>query len=165
MMLNWSQDDSNNLADTEAIPLAATAILPMILYPLTGILEGKATAPIYFNSTIFLFIGGFMIALTREKWDLHKRLALVTIRTIGGGPSRIVLGFMVASAFLSAWMAMLGNQAQSINRFRLESNVLCSVSPRRLVALILLMQYSPAFFIFISGSFQDGHDLGSKPLG
>jgi sodium-dependent dicarboxylate transporter 2/3/5 len=90
---------------TEAIPLAATAILPMILYPLMGILEGKATAPIYFNSTIFLFIGGFMIALTMEKWDLHKRLALLTIRTIGGGPSRIILGFMAASAFLSAWMS------------------------------------------------------------
>lgn len=90
---------------TEAIPLAATAILPMILYPLLGILKGKATAPIYFNSTIFLFIGGFMIALTMEKWNLHKRLALLTIRTIGGGPSRIILGFMVASAFLSAWMS------------------------------------------------------------
>jgi sodium-dependent dicarboxylate transporter 2/3/5 len=90
---------------TEAIPLAATAILPMILYPLMGILSGKATAPFYFNSTIFLFIGGFMIALTMEKWDLHKRLALLTIRTIGGGPARIILGFMTASAFLSAWMS------------------------------------------------------------
>ncbi|ACN13893.1 predicted Na(+)-dicarboxylate cotransporter (solute carrier family 13 protein) [Desulforapulum autotrophicum HRM2] len=90
---------------TEAIPLAGTAILPMILYPLMGILAGKATAPIYFNSTIFLFIGGFMIALTMEKWDLHRRLALLTIRTIGGGPSRIILGFMAASAFLSAWMS------------------------------------------------------------
>ncbi len=90
---------------TEAIPLAATSILPMILYPLMGILKGNATAPIYFNSTIFLFIGGFMIALTMEKWNLHKRLALFTIKTIGGGPSRIVLGFMVASAFLSAWMS------------------------------------------------------------
>jgi sodium-dependent dicarboxylate transporter 2/3/5 len=90
---------------TEAIPLAATAILPIILYPLMGILAGKATAPIYFNSTIFLFIGGFMIALTMEKWDLHKRLALLIIRMIGGGPSRIILGFMAASAFLSAWMS------------------------------------------------------------
>ncbi|MFC1815504.1 SLC13 family permease [Thermodesulfobacteriota bacterium] len=90
---------------TEAIPLAATAIVPMILYPLMGILKGSATAPIYFNSTIFLFIGGFMIALTMEKWNLHKRLALLTIRTIGGGPSRIILGFMAASAFLSAWMS------------------------------------------------------------
>jgi sodium-dependent dicarboxylate transporter 2/3/5 len=90
---------------TEAIPLGATALLPMILYPLLGILKGKATAPIYFNSTIFLFMGGFMIALTMEKWNLHKRIALLTIRLIGGGPPRIILGFMAASAFLSMWIS------------------------------------------------------------
>lgn len=90
---------------TDAIPLFATALLPMILYPLLGILKGKATAPIYINSTIFLFIGGFMIALTMEKWNLHKRIALFIIRIIGGGPSRIVLGFMVAAAFLSMWIS------------------------------------------------------------
>ncbi len=90
---------------TDAIPLFATALLPMILYPLLGILKGTATAPIYINSTIFLFLGGFMIALTMEKWNLHKRIALFIIRIIGGGPSRIVLGFMVASAFLSMWIS------------------------------------------------------------
>jgi sodium-dependent dicarboxylate transporter 2/3/5 len=72
---------------TDAIPLSATALLPMVLYPLLGILKGKATAPIYINSTIFLFLGGFMIALTMEKWNLHKRIALWIIRLIGGGPS------------------------------------------------------------------------------
>lgn len=90
---------------TDAIPLFATALLPMILYPLLGILKGKATAPIYINSTIFLFMGGFMIALTMEKWNLHKRIALFIIRVIGGGPSRIILGFMVAAAFLSMWIS------------------------------------------------------------
>jgi len=90
---------------TEAIPLAATAILPMVLFPLLGILTGKATAPLYFNSTIFLFIGGFMIALAMERWHLHRRIALLIIRLIGGGPSRIVLGFMGASAFLSMWIS------------------------------------------------------------
>jgi sodium-dependent dicarboxylate transporter 2/3/5 len=90
---------------TDAIPLSATALLPMVLYPLLGILKGKATAPIYINSTIFLFLGGFMIALTMEKWNLHKRIALWIIRIIGGGPSMIVLGFMVASAFLSMWIS------------------------------------------------------------
>ncbi len=96
---------------TDAIPLAATALLPMILYPLLGILKGKATAPIYINSTIFLFLGGFMIAVTMEKWNLHKRIALRIIRTVGGGPSRIVFGFMAASAFLSMWIS---NTATSI---------------------------------------------------
>jgi sodium-dependent dicarboxylate transporter 2/3/5 len=90
---------------TDAIPLFATALLPMILYPLLGILKGKATAPIYINSTIFLFIGGFMIALTMEKWQLHRRIALFIIRLIGGGPARIVLGFMAAAAFLSMWIS------------------------------------------------------------
>jgi sodium-dependent dicarboxylate transporter 2/3/5 len=90
---------------TDAIPLFATALLPLILYPLLGILSTKATAPIYVNSTIFLFIGGFIIALTMEKWNLHKRIAVFIIRTIGSGPSRIVLGFMVAAAFLSMWIS------------------------------------------------------------
>jgi len=90
---------------TEAIPISATALLPMVFFPLLGILKAKTTAPIYFNSTIFLFIGGFVIALTMEKWRLHRRIALWIIRLIGGGPSRIVLGFMVASAFLSMWIS------------------------------------------------------------
>ena len=90
---------------TDAIPLFATALLPMILYPLMGILKGKLIAPVYINSTIFLFIGGFMIALTMEKWDLHKRIALFIIRLIGGGTTRIILGFMSASAFLSMWIS------------------------------------------------------------
>jgi len=90
---------------TEALPLFATALLPLVLYPLLGIMKGKAIAPVYFNSTIFLFIGGFMIALTMEKWNLHKRIALCIIRVIGGSPAMIVLGFMAASAFLSMWIS------------------------------------------------------------
>lgn len=90
---------------TEAIPLAATALIPMVFFPLLGILKGKATAQAYMNSTILLFVGGFMIALAMERWRLHKRIALVIIRFIGGGPSRIVLGFMVAAWFLSMWIS------------------------------------------------------------
>ena len=90
---------------TDAIPLYATALLPLILYPLLGIEQTRATAPIYFNSTIVLFLGGFMIALTMEKWDVHRRIALWVIRSVGGGPARIVLGFMLAAAFLSMWIS------------------------------------------------------------
>jgi sodium-dependent dicarboxylate transporter 2/3/5 len=90
---------------TDAIPLFATALLPMVLYPLLGIMTGKAAAPIYMNSTIFLFLGGFMIALTMEKWQLHRRIALFIVRLMGGGPSRIVFGFMLAAAFLSMWIS------------------------------------------------------------
>jgi len=90
---------------TEAIPLFATALLPLVLFPLLGIQDGGSTARAYANSTIFLFLGGFMIAVTMERWNLHKRMALFIITSVGGGPSRIVLGFMVASAFLSMWIS------------------------------------------------------------
>lgn len=90
---------------SDAIPLFATSLLPIILFPLLGIMKGAAIAPTYINSTIFLFIGGFMIALTMEKWNLHKRIALFIIRLIGGGPSRIIMGFMLAAAFLSMWIS------------------------------------------------------------
>ena len=90
---------------SDCIPLFATALLPLVLFPLLGIMGGRETAPIYFNSTIVLFIGGFMIALTMEKWDLHRRIALAIIHAVGGGPARIVLGFMIAAAFLSMWIS------------------------------------------------------------
>ena len=90
---------------TEAIPLFATALLPLVLFPLLGIMSGKETAPQYINSTIVLFIGGFMIALTMQRWNLHRRIALNIIRLVGGGPARIVLGFMIAAAFLSMWIS------------------------------------------------------------
>jgi sodium-dependent dicarboxylate transporter 2/3/5 len=90
---------------TDCVPLFATALLPLILFPLLGILSGRETAPIYFNNVIVLFIGGFMIALTMEKWNLHRRIALTIIHAVGGGPARMVLGFMVAAAFLSMWIS------------------------------------------------------------
>jgi sodium-dependent dicarboxylate transporter 2/3/5 len=90
---------------SDAIPLFATALLPLVLFPILGIMGGRATAPIYFNSTIVLFIGGFMIALTMEKWNLHRRIALTIIHWVGGGPARIVLRFMLAAAFLSMWIS------------------------------------------------------------
>ena len=90
---------------SNALPLFATAILPLVLFPLLGIMSGNDVAPVYFNSTIILFLGGFMIALTMERWNLHKRIALGIIHAVGGGPPRIILGFMVAAAFLSMWIS------------------------------------------------------------
>ncbi len=90
---------------SNALPLFATAILPLVLFPLLGIMSGNDVAPVYFNSTIVLFLGGFMIALTMERWNLHKRIALGIIHAVGGGPPRIILGFMVAAAFLSMWIS------------------------------------------------------------
>ena len=90
---------------SDAIPLAATALVPLVLYPLLGIMKGRDVAPIYVNYIIFLFVGGFLIALAMERWDLHKRIALTIIGWVGGNASSIVLGFMLATAFLSMWIS------------------------------------------------------------
>ena len=90
---------------TDAIPLAATALVPLVAFPILGIMSGKETAPVYINDTIFLFVGGFMIALAMERWQLHRRIALRIIQLIGSSPARLVLSFMVASAFLSMWIS------------------------------------------------------------
>lgn len=90
---------------SEAIPLAATSLLPLVLFPLLGVLSGKEIAGAYINSTIFLFLGGFLIAIAMEKWNLHKRIALNLISLFGVKPQRIILGFMVAAAFISMWIS------------------------------------------------------------
>ncbi len=90
---------------SQAIPLAATSLLPLMLFPLLGIMKGKDLAPTYVNYIIFLFIGGFLIALAMERWNLHRRIALRIILAVGSKPSRLVLGFMLATAFLSMWIS------------------------------------------------------------
>lgn len=90
---------------TEPIPIAVTSLLPIILLPITGALDGDAVVSSYGNDIIFLFLGGFFIATAMEKWNLHKRIALSIISIIGTSPQRIVLGFMVATAFLSMWVS------------------------------------------------------------
>ena len=89
----------------EGTSLAVTALLPLVLFPLLGIMPSKQVAPNYANHLIFLFLGGFMIALAMEKWNFHKRLALWVINVMGSDPQRIVLGFMISTAFLSMWIS------------------------------------------------------------
>ena len=90
---------------TEAVPLAVTALLPIVLYPTLGVMSGKSVAPIYFNHIIFLFIGGFLVALAMRKWKLHRRIALKILMVFGTKPRNILLGFILATAFLSMWIS------------------------------------------------------------
>ncbi len=90
---------------SEAIPLSITALLPLVLFPALGILDGKQVSSVYVNHIIFIFIGGFVMALAMEKWDLHRRIALRILLLTGVSPGRILLGFMLASAFLSMWIS------------------------------------------------------------
>lgn len=90
---------------TEALPIGLTSLLPIVLFPVFGVLDGKAISNAYINYVIFLFIGGFFMALALEKWGLHKRIALKILSVLGGSPFKILLGFMIASGFLSMWMS------------------------------------------------------------
>jgi sodium-dependent dicarboxylate transporter 2/3/5 len=90
---------------TEAVPLAATALLPVALFPLFGIADiGAATAP-YANPLIFLFLGGFLLGLAVQRFGLHRRIALWILLRVGTSPRALVGGFMLASALLSMWIS------------------------------------------------------------
>ena len=90
---------------TEALPIAATSLLPLLFFPLLDVAPMSGAASPYANPLIYLFLGGFLIALAMERSGLHRRLALTIIRRGGTAPSRIVLGFMMAAAFLSMWIS------------------------------------------------------------
>ena len=112
---------------TEAIPLAATALLPIVAFPM--LTEGDidaATAP-YADPIVFLFLGGFLIAIAMQKWDLHRRIALLTLRAVGSHPRRIILGMMIATAFLSMWVS---NTATTLMMLPIAMSVLTLVFER-----------------------------------
>ena len=89
----------------EVTDIAVTALLPIILFPLTGGLDLSSTTASYGHKYIFLYMGGFILAIAIEKWNLHKRIALNIINLLGAGISRIILGFMLATAFMSMWIS------------------------------------------------------------
>lgn len=95
----------------EVVPIAVTALLPIVLFPLTGALSLGDTTASFGHQYIFLYIGGFMLAIAIERWNLHRRLALTIIQFIGTNVKYIILGFMVATAFLSMWIS---NTATSV---------------------------------------------------
>ncbi|MEM1135450.1 MAG: SLC13 family permease [Bacteroidota bacterium] len=90
---------------TEAIPIAATALIPMIFFPLLGVNTMTDAAAPYSSPIVYLFMGGFVIALAMEKWNLHRRIALRIIQLTGTNANGIILGFMLATAVLSMWIS------------------------------------------------------------
>ncbi|MEQ9546665.1 MAG: DASS family sodium-coupled anion symporter [Marinobacter sp.] len=131
---------------TEAIPIPATALLPIVLVPALGLGSVKeATAP-YANPIIFLFLGGFTLGLAMQRWNLHRRIALLTLRSVGEKPKRQIAGFMIATAFLSMWVS---NTATSIMMLPIGLSVIAMMGSsepeaqrRYATALLLAIAYS-----------------------
>lgn len=120
---------------TDALPLPVTALLPIVAFPLAGVFAAgsgrgsaihQAAAP-YGSEYIFLFLGGFLIALAVERWGLHRRIALLTVLLVGTRPSRLVAGFMLATAFLSLWIS---NTATTVLMLPIAQSVAALVAER-----------------------------------
>lgn len=133
---------------TEAIPIAATSLLPIVLLPVLGISSiGDSTAP-YANPLIFLFMGGFIIAIAMQRWDLHRRIALKIINFVGVKPNSIIIGFIISSAFLSMWVS---NTATALMMLPIAMSVLHFVDHEKAgnktvtnfeIALVLAIAYA-----------------------
>ena len=106
---------------TEAMPMAAVALLPLVLFPLFNIAPLDATAASFANPVIFLFMGGFLIGLAIEKWNLHKRIALNIVKLTGTSGDRIVLGFIISTGLISMW---LSNTATTMMMFPIALSVI-----------------------------------------
>jgi sodium-dependent dicarboxylate transporter 2/3/5 len=106
---------------TEAVPLAATALLPVALFPVLGVADIRASTAPYANPLIFLFLGGFLIGLGIQRFGLHRRIALMVLLRMGSGPRALIGGFMLAAALLSMWIS---NTATAIMMLPIGASVL-----------------------------------------
>lgn len=132
---------------TEAIPIPATALLPVVLLPLLGVTNVQEATTPYANHLIFLFLGGFMIAAAMQRWQLHERIALTIIHWLGTRPKNIIWGFAIASAFLSMWVS---NTATALMMLPIAISVIHLVEKQTLhegpfnnfnIALLLIIAY------------------------
>ena len=89
----------------ESVPIPVTALLPLILFPALGLGDIRETAAPFANPVIYLFLGGFLIALAMQRWNLHRRVAINLIGLLGTRPDRLVGGFLLASAAVSMWVS------------------------------------------------------------
>ena len=106
---------------TEAVPIPVTSLLPIVLFPLLGVMKIEEACSPYANKIVFLFLGGFMIAIAMEKWNLHRRFALLVVRMTGTKANQIILGFMLSSFLLSMWIS---NTATTVMMLPIASSVI-----------------------------------------
>ena len=106
---------------TEALPMPVVALMPLILFPILSISDIRSVAPNYMDSVIFLFMGGFMLGLAIEKWSLHRRIALGIVKITGTSGNRIILGFILATGFISMWIS---NTATTMMMFPIALSVI-----------------------------------------
>ena len=99
---------------TEAVPIAVTSLLPIVLFPLFGVMGSSDTLKEYANGTIFLFLGGCLIAAGIARWHLDRRIALLTIRIVGTKPQQIILGLLLSTSFISAWVSNTATAAMMV---------------------------------------------------
>jgi len=109
---------------TEALPMPVVALVPMVAFPMLGLMKIDEVASSYGDPVVFLFMGGFMIGLAMEKWNLHQRIALSIVKVTGTSANRIILGFIIATAFISMW---LSNTATTMMMFPIGASVIALV--------------------------------------
>ena len=129
----------------EVVPIAVTALLPLILFPILGLRSLSQTAAEYGNPIVFLFLGGFLLAQAMQNWGLHQRIALRIVSQVGTRPTRLILGFMLATAFLSMWvsntataMMMYPIGLSAIKLFQNFKNELHSTNSDSFAAVVML---------------------------